>query len=67
MVYYKRKKETMTIDEIIKTNTLQEWLNKFNWQGGTIHQVKQEVKRRLYLKGIRENNQGLLEVIKLGY
>jgi hypothetical protein len=57
----------MTIDEIIKTNTLQEWLNKFNWQGGTIHQVKQEVKKRLYLKGIRENNQGLLEVIKLGY
>ena len=51
MVYYKRKKETMTIDEIIKTNTLQEWLNKFNWQGGTIHQVKQEVKRRQEKKG----------------
>ena len=45
----------MTIESILKINTLEEWIKKFGWQGGTIHQVKEEIKKRLRKSGIIEN------------
>lgn len=37
----------MTLDQILQTKTLNQWCNQFNWQGGTIHQVKEELHSRL--------------------
>ncbi len=45
----------MTIDKIISARSLSEWIANFGWQGGTIHQVKQEIINRLNKAGIKEN------------
>jgi hypothetical protein len=37
----------MKLEQLLETKTLNQWCNKFNWQGGTIHQIKEELHSRL--------------------
>lgn len=38
----------------------------FGWQGGTIHQAKAEIKKRLACNGIVENRDGILVTLTIG-
>lgn len=40
----------MKLDQLVETKTLSQWITKFGWQGGTIHQVKDELHKRLIAK-----------------
>jgi hypothetical protein len=45
----------MNTEQVAQTQTLDAWCRQFNWQGGTIHHVHQEIKSRLNKKGFAEN------------
>ncbi len=39
-------KNNSNIDKLLKTKSLEQWIKEFGWQGGTIHQVKEELLKR---------------------
>ena len=56
----------MTIEQGIELEGGLEGLCKlFGWQGGTIHQAKAEMKRRLSMGGIFEDKNGELVMLKI--
>ncbi len=47
----------MKIESIIEKDGLSYWIAFLGWQGGTIHQVKRELLKRLSKKGIFEHKE----------
>lgn len=57
----------MTMNELIQVEGgLSGMCKLFGWQGGTIHQVRAEIKRRMALSGIFYDKDGEARTLKIG-